>query len=119
MAFLARIDGRLAGFVLISKALQLSDDGAIYDVNEFFVLRRYRHQGIGRELAEKVWLRFPGNWKIRVRANNILALKFWASCIAKFIEQMEESAFQESDGAMWHIFTFDSRRRPERALNRA
>jgi predicted acetyltransferase len=87
----------------------LRDDEA-YDVAEFFVLRRYRHRGIGRALAEKVWHRFPGKWQIRVMANNFVALRFWAASIAKFTGRIANSSSVESDGIAWHVFSFDSRR---------
>ena len=110
LPLLARIDGRLAGFVLIAKISIPSADGEAYDIAEFFVLRRYRHRGIGRALAEKLWLRFPGKWQIRVMANNVAAFRFWAASIARFTGRMAKSTSVESDGTTWHIFSFDSRR---------
>jgi predicted acetyltransferase len=110
LPFLARFDGKLAGFVLITKIPDPSGDGEAYDMSEFFVLRRYRHRGIGRELAEKVWLRFPGKWQVRVMAVNIAALKFWTSSIATFAGHAVECKSYESDGKFWHLFSFDSRR---------
>jgi predicted acetyltransferase len=109
LPFLATFDGKLAGFVLVTIS-ELSGDGEGYDMAEFFVLRSYRHRGIGRELAEKVWLRFPGLWQIRVMANNVAAFKFWASSIAKFTQRMADFTSFEIDGTRWHLFSFDSRR---------
>lgn len=110
LPFLARFDGKLAGFVLITKISEPTGDGEAYDMTEFFVLRRYRHCGIGRKLAEKVWLRCPGRWQIRIRANNVAALRFWASSIATFAGRAVQSASFESDGTTWHVYSFDSRR---------
>jgi predicted acetyltransferase len=107
--FLARFDGKLAGFALVTIS-ELSGDGEGYDMAEFFVLRLYRHRGIGRELAEKVWLRLPGLWRIRVRENNVAACKFWASSIAKFTRRVADFTSFDIDGASWHLFSFDSRR---------
>jgi predicted acetyltransferase len=110
LAFLARFDRKLAGFVLITRISEASSDGEAYDMTEFFVLRRYRHRGIGCELAERVWLRCPGRWQIRVRANNVAALRFWESSIAKFTRRATESTSCEIDGTTWHTFWLDSRR---------
>lgn len=107
LPFLARFDGKLAGFVLVTIA-QLPGDGECYDMAEFFVLLSYRHRGIGRELAEKVWIRFPGRWQIRVRANNVAAFRFWASSIAKFTRRVADFTSFEIDGTRWHLFSFDS-----------
>lgn len=108
--FLAWVDGKLAGFALFRRLSEPSGDGEAYDMAEFFVLRRYRHRGIGRELAEKVWLRFPGRWQVRVMANNVGAFKFWASAIAKFTRRAADFSSSEIGGTKWHVFSFDTRR---------
>src|SRR5262249_23093675 len=41
-AFLLRCDGRLAGFVLATCGSPAAEDPEVFDVAEFFVLRRYR-----------------------------------------------------------------------------
>jgi predicted acetyltransferase len=46
--FLIRADGRVAGFVLVTRGSPASDDPDVLDVAEFFVLRRYRRSGVGR-----------------------------------------------------------------------
>ena len=44
LPFLARVDGKLAGFVLVRRVSQLQRDGDAYDMAEFFVLRGYRRR---------------------------------------------------------------------------
>ena len=110
LPFLAMFNGMLAGFVLITRVSEPAGDAAAYDMTEFFVLRRYRRRGIGRELAERLWLRYPGRWQIRVMANNVAALEFWASCIASFTGRTIERESFESNGMAWYLFSFDSRR---------
>jgi predicted acetyltransferase len=51
--FLIRCDARLAGFALVTRGSPASDDPADFDVAEFFVLRRYRRRGVGRQAAFK------------------------------------------------------------------
>jgi predicted acetyltransferase len=102
--FLAKLGGKLAGLVLVTTA----GGGDRYDMAEFFVLRSYRHRGVGRELAEKVWLRFPGPWQIRVREQNVAALKFWASSITRFTGRVADSSTFQLNGINWHSFSFDS-----------
>lgn len=108
--FLARFDGKLAGFALIRRISESPGDGEAYDMVEFFILRRYRHRGIGFELAEKVWLRCPGRLQIRVMGTNVAALRFWASSITKFTRRAVEFTSFEIDGTTWQVFSFDSRR---------
>ena len=66
LPFLARLDGKIVGFALVTQSSEPPGDGEAWDMAEFFVLRRYRHRGIGIQLAEKVWLHCPGRWQIRV-----------------------------------------------------
>jgi hypothetical protein len=53
LPFLARLDGKLVGFVLITQSSEPSGDGDAWDMAEFFVLRRYRHRGIGPDSPRK------------------------------------------------------------------
>lgn len=48
---LIRRDGRTVGFALVSRGSPASDDPDDLDLQEFFVLRRYRRMGVGREAA--------------------------------------------------------------------
>jgi predicted acetyltransferase len=108
--FLARLDGKIVGFALVTQSSEPSGDGETWDMAEFFVLRRYRHRGIGIQLAEKVWLHCPGRWQIRVMEKNVLARKFWQSSIAKFTGQPAQSKNFVEEGVAWHRFSLDSRR---------
>jgi predicted acetyltransferase len=109
LPFLATFDSKLAGFALVTIS-ELSGGGEAYDMAEFFVLRSLRHRGIGRELAEKIWLRFPGRWQIRVMANNVAAFHFWSSIIAKFTGRVAGFKSFEIDGRPWTLFSFHSPR---------
>jgi predicted acetyltransferase len=102
--FLARYDGKLVGFALIKTA----NDGDRYDMAEFFVMRSYRHRGLGTELAEKVWRHFPGPWQIRVMEKNVAACRFWMSSIARFTNGAADFTTLEIDGTTWRYFAFDS-----------
>ena len=69
-ALLLRIDGKLAGFILIKSIPDASHDGPVWDMTEFFVLRRYRRMRVGMEAAHRVWTEFPGLWQVRVMQSN-------------------------------------------------
>ena len=68
--FLVMVDHKLAGLVLVKKGSEISGDDTVWDVAEFFVVRRYRRRGIGTEIAHKIWRRFPGRWEVRVMESN-------------------------------------------------
>jgi len=77
--FLLRVADRLAGFALVR---QISAD--TYDMGEFFVVRKYRRQGVGRRAATAVFDRFSGNWEVRQMLTNLPAQSFWRRVIADY-----------------------------------
>jgi predicted acetyltransferase len=109
LPFLARLNGKLVGFVLVTRCSESSGDVEAWDMAEFFVLRSYRNRGIGTELATKVWLQCPGDWQVRVMEKNVLARRFWESSITKFTGLSAELSKFVSDGVTWCRFSFKSR----------
>src|SRR5688572_25186627 len=82
--FLARVDGHWVGFVLVSKHSYLSDAGDTMEISDFFVMRKYRGQGVGDEMARYVFGLFPGKWELQVTANNTHALHFWRRVVGEY-----------------------------------
>src|SRR5687767_7377885 len=56
--FLIRANGNLAGFAIIDGRSHLTGEWGIWDVADFFVLRRYRGQGVGAHAARLLFDRF-------------------------------------------------------------
>jgi GNAT superfamily N-acetyltransferase len=57
---LLRVDGRLAGFALVSRRSRLTGAAGVFDMAEFFVMRRYRRKGVGLAAAAAAFDRFKG-----------------------------------------------------------
>ena len=88
--FFVRVDRKLAGFVLVHREEEINT------IAEFFVMRKYRRQGIGSEVAKRIFDLFPGNWNVLQEACNAPAQAFWRKVIAeytdgKFIERVWRS----------------------------
>ena len=90
--FLVRVDGRLAGFVLV-RQIGNSQEQPVYSIAEFFILRKYRRQGVGRQAAWSVFDRFPGRWSVSQEAGNLPAQAFWR----KTIRQYTDGAYSDQD----------------------
>ena len=88
-AFLIRCDDRIAGFALVTRGSPATDDPDVFDVAEFFILRRYRRAGVGRQAAEQLWTRQPGRWIVRVFEGNSGAVSFWSHVIEGFTGKAE------------------------------
>src|SRR5439155_26978355 len=82
--FLIRHGERVAGFVLVMRGSPASDDPDVFDIAEFFILRRHRRTGVGRRAAFLLWDRLPGRWIVRVAEENRGALAFWRDVIAEY-----------------------------------
>ena len=87
--FLIRADGRLAGFALVR---QMGAGSGAYDMGEFFVLKRYRRSGLGRQVAWQLFDRFTGTWEVRELPANTLAQTFWR----RIIDDYTHGAFTET-----------------------
>jgi len=107
--FLVRLNGKLAGFVLVKRGSEISDNETIWDMAEFFVVRAYRRRGIGAQIAHEVWRRFPGLWEVRVMEANRLGHQFWEHAISTFLGERVHSTPLEKGGKCWRVFAFESK----------
>jgi len=107
-AFLLRCDGRLAGFVLVTRGSPAAEDPETLDITEFFVLRRHRRSGVGRQAAFLLWNRFPGKWTVRVSLGNAGALAFWHSVIAELTGGTAAESEIPGQPNAWRVFSFES-----------
>jgi len=82
--YLIRADGRTAGFALVGMYSVVSDSTDVTDMNEFFVLRKYRRHGVGRTAAHKLFDLFPGRWEVREVGPNVAAQAFWREIIGDY-----------------------------------
>lgn len=98
--FLIRKDGRLAGFVLVTRYNYLSGEPDRWVIAEFFVMRKYRSSGVGEFVAQQVFDRFPGGWQVGQIAENGSATIFWR----KVIQRYTGGNYQEVllDDEHWH-----------------
>lgn len=72
--FLFKVDDRWAGFALVRSVQPV-------DMAEFFVLRKFRRAGVGREAARTLFGLFPGAWRVRQQRTNPDATAFWRKTI--------------------------------------
>src|SRR5215831_3606082 len=100
-SYLVHVDGVLAGFALVR-------DGA-RDISEFFILRRHRRQGIGAEVARRMFDAFPGKWEVTQLTRNVEAQTFWRRIIGEYTRgRYVEQPRPDGRGIMQR---FDTRRR--------
>lgn len=66
------IESDLVGFSIVRDG-----DQATKIVSEFFILGPFQHQGIGKEIALKLFRLHPGKWEISFQEINKPAALFW------------------------------------------
>jgi predicted acetyltransferase len=108
--FLIRVDGKLAGLVLVKSGSDVACSERVWDMAEFFVLRGYRKHGIGTHVAQEVWRLFPGRWEVRVMEANAAARHFWTHAISIFTGDGVTPVRVRKDETWWQTFSFVSER---------
>ena len=106
--FLIRWDSRVVGFALVTRGSPASDDPNVFDVAEFFVIRRHRRSGVGRRAAMLLWNRLPGSWIVRASEGVPGAVPFWASVAAEFTSGGAAESERSGSPYGWHVFSFAS-----------
>lgn len=82
--FLVRVDGKLAGFVLVARYNYLTGSKDCWVMAEFFIMRKYRHLGIGEHAACSIFDQFPGDWQVGQVIENGPAISFWRKVISRY-----------------------------------
>ena len=106
--FFIRVDGKLAGFVLV----RLDIDGLIdsprkvHQIAEFFVLKKYRRYGVGKFAAKWVFDEFPGVWEVEQIATNLPAQAFWRKIISRYTHNNYREMFLNNEHHHGPIQTF-------------
>jgi predicted acetyltransferase len=98
--FLVRVNGALAGFVLVARYNYLTRCKDNWVMAEFFIMRKYRHQGVGEYVARYIFDQFPGTWQVGQIYENTPGISFWRNVISRY----SQGNFQEYslDNENWH-----------------
>ncbi len=100
--FIFFAEGELAGFALRNGHSRLGHPEPVSSVAEFFVLRRWRGQGVGGVAARALFDPVAGAWEVAQLRRNVPARAFWLNVIADYTQQR----FVEHDlaNARWDGF---------------
>lgn len=106
--YLARVSGALAGFGVVGSAGPWLGRPAARDVKDLFVLRRYRHQGVGDALATHLWDTSRSEWLVRVLVANRPALPFWRRLVRAYAGEAHHERAVSERGRDWVHLRFDT-----------
>jgi predicted acetyltransferase len=108
--FFIKVDGNLAGFVLISDYAYVVKTEKINSISEFFVMRKYRRKGVGKSAAFQVFNKFPGVWEVLQQGENEPSKLFWEEVINEYTQgkfQIENAVTEWWEG---QALIFDNRK---------
>ena len=85
LPFFIKVDGNFAGFALVSSSFCCyTTNNEAHNIDEFFVMRKYRRMNIGNFAAKYIFDLFKGEWEVKVRHDNKPALTFWKKVINEY-----------------------------------
>jgi predicted acetyltransferase len=105
-AYVIVVEGKWAGFALINNEVHIQ--GNTLAIVEFFVVRKYRRQGVGKLAAKAIMDANPGSWEIRVLEQNLDARRFWTGLLDKLWPAKYSEALLNDE--RWHgpVFSVDT-----------
>ncbi len=106
--YLIYVNNKIAGLVMVQKGSPISDDKEVWDVAEFFIMKKYKRQGVGTAVMQKIWSQFRGPWQVRVLVENQIASVFWLQAIQKFTSKKPEISRRHIKSADWLVYRFET-----------
>lgn len=88
--FFINLAAKLVGFALVREF-----EPGKYSVAEFFVIRKYRQQGVGQYAATRLFDTFAGEWHVAQDEGNMPAQRFWRAVIGAYTAGDYTEAFSE------------------------
>ena len=104
--FLIHVDGELAGFAVVDD--EVIEPESRYNMGYFFIARRYRKRGVGKQVANKLFAQFAGAWEVYFYTNNPAASRFWNTVIAESSARDVAMSAQIIDGEPGTLFSFST-----------
>lgn len=111
---LFRIHDEIAGFALVMldvprENVKLSMAEGTNVIGDFFIMRKFRGQGYGKEAAFKLFDLFPGVWELRQTRNNLPANQFWNRVLDAYTGGSYEQQLLEDERWNGPVQVFRSR----------
>lgn len=98
--FFILADGHIAGFALVNSHCVRLQGG--HSLAEFFVMKKYRRNGIGKKAAFILFDLFRGGWDVHHVKTNLPAERFWRKTIAEYTNGNFETYEQDGLGEIFY-----------------
>jgi len=110
--FFIKVNEKLAGFIMINDYPEVKID-TNYTLSEFFILYKYRRQGIGKYVVNYVLNKFKGKWQLKYHPKNEISKTFWTKTISEYTSGKYELIANDletkyEDGTIGHVLIFET-----------
>lgn len=103
--FLIQYQNKAIGFLLLTEKPYVKE-GCDYCIQEFFLLKRYRRQGFGRQILKEIFQSYKGAYCLLVLEKNLTALNFWRRFYKENNKEYEEGIIEYgNDKCYYHTFS--------------
>ena len=92
--YVIKKEEKYVGFVLIR--LIEAGECNYFSIAEFFIMRKYRRQGIGKAIAEQVFDLHKGQWEVFQKESNKPAQIFWNKVINEYTKGQFKERFENN-----------------------
>ncbi len=113
--YFIRVDGRIAGFALVSDYPEVPDRPTDFCLSEFFILYKYRKSGVGREAVRQILDCHRGRWQLKRHPHNMASVYFWNKVIADYthgdytlVGNYPDRSVDYDDGTPADVFFFEN-----------
>jgi predicted acetyltransferase len=109
--FFIKVDNKLAGFILVYNGRQMKEIESNYSIDDFFVMKKYKRQGVGKYCVKYILEKYKGKWQIWFHPKNEGAKKFWIKTIDEYTNGKFEIVKNDApyyDGTIGNTLVFDS-----------
>lgn len=111
--YLITVDGDAAGFALVTAESEESLVSGKYHLNDYFVLRAFRRQGVAQKAAVQLFDQLQGSWELQTNSNerNMTSQIFWRRTLDTYTggKYTEVEGVHPKKGDML-VFRFSSNR---------
>jgi predicted acetyltransferase len=105
-AFIVYVNDQIAGFLLVNKIVILDKNIGAFSIAEFFIMRKHRRKGIGRQTAILIFNRFPGRCEISQEAANKPSQILWKNVINEYTGGKFSEEDYEHENSKCRILSF-------------
>ena len=83
-AYFIRVDGKLAGFVMVNDYPEVPGRPIDFALAEFFVMYKYRRAGVGTAAAQMAFDLHRGAWELKYHPHNKPSSAFWNRVVGDY-----------------------------------